>query len=280
MGSFEQPRHRSLIAVTTPSDGSASVSLRACAKLTRSLQVTGRRDDGYHVIDAEMVSIDLHDRITITPGRTGINVTGPFSDGVPADGSNLVARALELAGRLAHVSIDKRIPHGGGLGGGSTDAAAVLHWAGFGTHPHALVSASLLGADISFCLVGGRARVSGIGEIVEPLPHIDREITLVIPPLSVATPAVYRAWDEMGGPTGRGPNDLEVAALTVEPRMRWWRDTIAERIGEAPILAGSGATWFTERAFTGSERDNALGDLIDEGARVVVTSTAAAPLVR
>ena len=60
---------------------------------------------------------------------------------------------------------------------------------------------------------------------------------------------MYRAWDEMGGPTGRGPNDLEVAALTVEPRMRWWRDTIAERIGEAPILAGSGATWFTERAF-------------------------------
>ncbi len=125
--------------------------------------------------------------------------------------------------------------------------------------------------------MGGRARVTGIGEIVEPLPHIDRTITLVIPPLSVSTPAAYRAWDDLGGPTGDGPNDLEVAALAVEPRMRWWRDAIAERIGETPVLAGSGATWFTERAFTDDERDNALGDLVDEGARVVVTSTTAAP---
>ncbi len=254
-----------------------AISLRAHAKLTRTLRMTGLRTDGYHLIDAEMVSVDLHDRITITPGGHGITVTGPFADGVPTDGSNLVARALELAGHRAAVSIDKRIPHGGGLGGGSTDAAAVLHWAGFGATPDALVAASRLGADISFCLVGGRARVTGIGEIVEPLPHIARSITLVIPPLSVSTPAAYRAWDELGGPTGEGPNDLEVAALAVEPRMRWWRDAIAERIGEAPVLAGSGATWFTERAFTDDERDNALGDLVDEGARVVVTSTTALP---
>ena len=266
-----------MTTVTPPADGSAGVTLRAHAKLTRSLRMTGLRDDGFHLIDAEMVSIDLHDLITITPGRTGMSVTGPYAGGVPVDGSNLVARALQLAGRGAHVSIDKRIPHGGGLGGGSTDAAAILHWAGFGTDPDALVAASRLGADISFCLVGGRARVRGIGEIVEPLPHVERAITLVIPPLSVSTPAAYRAWDELGGPTGDGPNDLEVAALVVEPRMRWWRDAIAERIGEAPVLAGSGATWFTERAFTDDERDNALGDLVDEGARVVVTSTAAAP---
>lgn len=258
-------------------DASAGVTLRAHAKLTRSLRMTGVRDDGFHLIDAEMVSIELHDLITITPNRTGVDVTGPFSDGVPVDGSNLAARALDLAERRAHVAIDKRIPHGGGLGGGSTDAAAVLHWANFGTDPEALIAASRLGADISFCLVGGRARVTGIGEIVEPLPHIERQITLVIPPLSVSTPAAYRAWDELGGPTGDGPNDLEVAALTVEPRMRWWRDAIAERIGEAPVLAGSGATWFTERAFTDDERDNALGDLVDEGARVVVTSTTAVP---
>ena len=140
-------------------DDSTRVTLHAHAKLTRSLRMTGVRDDGFHLIDAEMVSIGLHDLITITPNGTGVEVTGPFSDGVPIDGSNLVARALELAGRRAHVAIDKRIPHGGGLGGGSTDAAAVLHWAGFGTDPEALVAASRLGADISFCLVGGRARV-------------------------------------------------------------------------------------------------------------------------
>jgi 4-diphosphocytidyl-2-C-methyl-D-erythritol kinase len=263
--------------VATHPDDAGSTTVRAHAKLTRSLRMTGVRDDGFHLIDAEMVSIDLHDLITITPDGTGTDVTGPFADGVPVDGSNLTARALKLAGRRAHISIDKRIPHGGGLGGGSTDAAAILHWAGFGTDPDALIAASRLGADISFCLVGGRARVTGIGEIVEPLPHIAREITLVIPPLSVSTPAAYRAWDELGGPTGDGPNDLEAAALTVEPRMRWWRDAIAERIGEAPVLAGSGATWFTERAFTDDERDNALGDLVDEGARVMATSTTAVP---
>ena len=125
-----------------------------------------------------------------------------------------------------------------------------------------------LGADIPFCLVGGRAQVSGIGEIVEPLPHLDRVVTLVIPPLRVSTPAAYRAWDDLGAPTAPGPNDLEPAALAVEPELARWRDLIGDRVGVAPVLAGSGATWFTD-----GERANALGDLVDEGARVVVART-------
>ncbi len=255
-----------------------AVTIRANAKLTRTLRMTGLRDDGFHLLDAEMVSLELHDLITIDPSGTGISVTGPFSAGVPTDDSNLVAKALELVGRTAHVTIDKQIPHGGGLGGGSTDAAAVLHWGGFGTDAESLEEASRLGADIAFCLVGGRARVTGIGEVVEPLPHIDREITLVIPPLGVSTPAAYRSWDDLGGPHASGPNDLEPAAIAVEPRMAWWRDAIAEAIGEAPVLAGSGATWFTERRFeTDDERANALGDLVDEGARIVETRTTAEP---
>jgi 4-diphosphocytidyl-2-C-methyl-D-erythritol kinase len=244
------------------------VSLRAHAKLTRSLRITGVRSDGYHLIDAEMVSLDLHDVLAIDPSRTGLASTGPFSDGVPLDDSNLVARALHLAGQPAHVTIDKRIPHGGGLGGGSTDAATALRWAGFATDAGGLVAASKLGADIPFCLVGGRARVTGIGEIVEPLPHLDVVVTLVIPPLAVSTPAAYRAWDQLGGPTGSGPNDLEAAALVVEPRLALWRDLIATRTGAAPILAGSGATWFAEGA-----HGNALADLVDEGATVVVART-------
>lgn len=256
---------------------SGVVTIRAHAKLTRTLKMTGLRGDGFHLLDAEMVSLDLHDLITIDPSRTGIAVAGPFAEGVPTDSSNLVHRALEMVGRTAHITIDKRIPHGGGLGGGSTDAAAVLHWGGFGTEPEHLAAAAQLGADISFCIIGGRAHVTGIGEIVEPLPHIDREITLIIPPLGVSTPAAYRAWDELDGPTSDGPNDLEHAALAVEPHMAWWRDAIADRIGQPPVLAGSGATWFTERSFTEYERDNALGDLVDEGARIVVTHTVAKP---
>ena len=247
-----------------------SSTVRAHAKLTLGLRITGVRDDGYHLIDAEMVSLDLHDLITLTPGRSGLTASGPFCDGMPLDDTNLVARALGLAGieSSTGVHIAKQIPHGGGLGGGSTDAAAVLRWCGVGTTPSELTHASQLGADIPFCLVGGRARVRGIGEIIDPLPHVDRIVTLVIPPLGVSTPAAYRAWDALGGPTADGPNDLEPAALVAEPRLRRWRDLIGDRIGVAPVLAGSGATWFTD-----GERANALGDLVDEGARIVVART-------
>lgn len=230
--------------------------------------MTGVRPDGYHLIDAEMVSLDVHDVLTIDPTGDGITAIGAFANGVPTDGSNLVTRALALAGTSAHVTIDKRIPHGGGLGGGSTDAAAALLWAGHDTSADGLEQASRLGADISFCLLGGRARVRGIGEMVEPLPFVARTVTLIIPPLSVSTPAAYRAWDELGGPRTAGPNDLEPAALVVEPRLRWWRDEIASRCGVAPTLAGSGATWFT-----GGEHHDALTDLVDEGATVVVART-------
>jgi 4-diphosphocytidyl-2-C-methyl-D-erythritol kinase len=249
-------------------DTTAPETRRAHAKLTLSLKMTGLRDDGFHLIDAEMVSLDLHDVLTIDRARRGVAVSGPYAAGVPTDGTNLVPRALDLAGRTAHVTIDKRIPHGGGLGGGSTDAAAALRWADWPADASSLERASQLGADIPFCLVGGRARVTGIGEIIESLPHVDRIVTLVIPPLAVSTPAAYRAWDALGGPTADGPNDLEPAALGVEPRLAWWRDAIGQRSGSSATLAGSGATWFVE-----GEHHNALADLVDEGATVVVTRT-------
>ena len=261
-----------MIPAAPPSGASdrASVTVRAHAKLTLGLRITGVRDDGYHLIDAEMVSLDLHDLITMVPGGSGITASGPFSSGLALDESNLAARALHLAAVDSNVGVhlDKQIPHGGGLGGGSTDAAAVLRWCGFGTTPSDLERASRLGADIPFCMVGGRARVRGLGEVVEPLDHVDRVVTLVIPPLSVSTPAAYRAWDALGGPVADGPNDLESAALVVEPGLRRWRDLIGDRTGSTPVLAGSGATWFVE-----GERANALAELVDEGARVVVART-------
>lgn len=248
-------------------DGSGEpITLTAPAKLTTELRVTGVRSDGYHLIDAEMVSLDLADSLRIIPGGTGMMVTGPFASGVPTDSTNLVARALDLVDRRARVEIDKRIPSGGGLGGGSTDAAAVLRWAGFNDFD----AASRLGADIPFCLIGGRARVGGIGEIVRPLPPRAQQVTLVVPPLSVSTPAVYRAWDTLGGPTAEGPNDLEPAALVVEPRLQRCRDRIGDLCGERPVLAGSGATWWVA-----GQHDNALAELVDEGMTVINAATVA-----
>ena len=233
------------------------MDFNAPAKLTLSLRITGTRADGFHLIDAEMVSLVLHDVVTIEPinGESSLSVSGPYASGVPTDASNLVLRALNLAHRSARVHIHKNIPHGGGLGGGSSDAAAILRWAGFTDHERA----SRLGADIPFCMEGGRARVEGIGEIITPLPtrgSQQADITLIIPPFGVSTPAVYAAWDALGEPHGDamgtnepGLNDLEPAALHVEPRLKLWRDKIADATGSTPTLAGSGATWFLRGSF-------------------------------
>jgi 4-diphosphocytidyl-2-C-methyl-D-erythritol kinase len=191
-----------------------------------------------------MVSIDLVDTLTITPG-SGVDVLGMEVE------DTLVSRALAAVGRTdVHVRVDKRIPPGAGLGGGSADAAAVLRWAGCSD----VAVAASLGADVAFCLRGGRARVTGVGDELAPLPFVARDLTLLIPPFGVSTPAVYRAWDELGGPVADGPNDLEPAALHVEPRLAAWRDRLGDATDVTPVLAGSGATWFVAGAFPGDGR--------------------------
>jgi 4-diphosphocytidyl-2-C-methyl-D-erythritol kinase len=231
-----------------------TTTLRAPAKLTTSLRVVGVRDDGYHLLEAEMVSLDLADELTFADGDSLVVEEGPSL--LPRGDGNLVCRALRLVGRRATVRLRKRIPVGGGLGGGSTDAAAVLRWA---AGPRAigaddLAVAARLGADVPFCLVGGRALVRGVGEVLEPLPYEERRFTLVMPPFGCSTVAVYRAWDDLGGPTGETGNDLEPAALHVEPRLAEWRDRLGGATGETPRLAGSGSTWFVEGAFPGDGR--------------------------
>jgi 4-diphosphocytidyl-2-C-methyl-D-erythritol kinase len=215
----------------------------APAKLTVSLRVTGVRADGYHELDAEMRSLSLADELRLDEGGSSLAVDvepGVRPDGLPAPGENLVERALHACGRRAAVHLTKRIPLGGGLGGGSADAAAVLRWAGCGD-PDVAVR---LGADVPFCLVGGRARVEGVGEKVTPLAFEAWEYLLLLPPFGVDTARVYRAWDE--DPRQEGPNALAAAALVVEPRLARWRDALGDWAGSEPVLAGSGSTWFVE----------------------------------
>src|SRR5581483_7912421 len=224
--------------------GGRMTVVQAYAKLTLSLRVVGRRDDGYHLLDAEMVTVDLADTLTF---GDRVEIVGAA---VPDDERNLVRRALAAVGRTAHVRVDKRIPPGAGLGGGSADAAAVLRWAGVDDP----AVAAALGADVPFCLRGGRARVTGVGEVLAPLPFEPRTFTLAVPPFGCDTAAVYRAWDDLGGPSGPAGNDLEAAALAVEPRLAAWRDELADATGERPRLAGSGSTWFVEGGFEGDGR--------------------------
>lgn len=229
--------------------------LVAPAKLTLSLRLVGLRADGYHLIDSEMVALDLADELVVGPPTGGgtltiEDLTGGGGLTVPGGPDNLVAQALRLVDRTADVVVHKVIPAGSGLGGGSADAAAVLRWAGLTD----LVAAARIGADVAFCLMGGRARVTGIGEIVEPLPFEEQVFTLLTPPVGCPTPAVYRRWDEMGGPTGEHGNDLEPAAVDLVPELARWRDVLGDATGRRPRLAGSGSTWFVEGEYPGGGR--------------------------
>jgi 4-diphosphocytidyl-2-C-methyl-D-erythritol kinase len=219
------------------------VKLHAPAKLTVSLRITGIRVDGYHELDAEMVTLSLADELVVDEGGTGLVVEGEGWTRAGALGRtehNLVGRALAACGRRAAVRLVKRIPLGAGLGGGSADAAAILRWAGV-TDP---AVASRLGADVPFCLAGGRARVGGVGEEVCPLEFERRDYLLLLPPFGLDTAAVYRAWD--AAPAHDGPNELAQAALAVDPRLARWRDALGNLVGSEPRLAGSGSTWFAE----------------------------------
>jgi 4-diphosphocytidyl-2-C-methyl-D-erythritol kinase len=248
--------------------------LFAPAKLTLSLAVTGVRPDGYHQLRSEMVSLSLADELTFTEGGTGLTLVaepGTRAESLGADRDNLITRALAAVGRRAAVHVRKRIPLGGGLGGGSTDAAAVLRWA----RCTDLDVARALGSDVPFSVVGGRALVEGTGETVTPLDFEPRAFLLVLPPFGVDTAKVYAAWDARGEgqpPESRG-NALTTAALAVEPRLALWRDALREVAGGEPTLAGSGSTWFVEVAPDGSHEDPSWLTLGDERARLIRAHT-------
>ncbi len=218
--------------------------LLAPAKLTTRLTVTGVRPDGYHLIDAEMVTLDLVDELELTEG-SGVRFSGPHAP-VDLRGGGLVASALSFVGQDISVSVEKRIPAGAGLGGGSSNAAAILRWAGWDQPDRAVT----LGADVPFCLVGGRARVTGIGETIEVLPFRPATFTLLTPPIHCSTPDVYRRWDELGGPTDPSGNDLLPAAVSAYPELARWIERFADAAGVAPRLAGSGSTLFVEGRVT------------------------------
>jgi 4-diphosphocytidyl-2-C-methyl-D-erythritol kinase len=225
--------------------------IRALAfpKLTLSLRVLGRRADGYHDIEALTVSLSgPADILEIEPApETSLVVEGPFRAGVPADMTNLAWRAAEALGTPLAIRLTKEIPHGAGLGGGSADAAAVLVAGGGDEHLGAT-----LGSDVPFCLRGGAAWMRGRGELLEPVTLPPLRFVLAVPDFACSTPAVYRAWDELGGPSGRvvevdgvGPlaNDLEPAAERVEPRLREFREHLERVSGRPALLAGSGSAY-------------------------------------
>ncbi len=228
----------------------------APAKVNLTLHVTGRRADGMHVLDSVVAFADLGDVVTVAEG-CGLAVTGPFAPGVPVDGTNLALRALDAAGLRRAVTIDKRLPHPGGIGGGSSDAATVLRLADARLDGAKLLS---LGADLPVCLAGRASRMRGIGEAVEPVALPPLAAVLVHPGLAVPTGAVFRALARADGaghdglPDGDAAtwlgwlaaqrNDLEPAARSVAPGIGGVLDAIRATGAAVARMSGSGATCF------------------------------------
>ena len=220
---------------------STKYEIHAPAKLTLSLAIKGVRRSGLHELEAEMVTIDLQDTLRLREGDIEVTYQGEYPI-TPSPNDDLIVQALNTVGLSMKVNVDKNIPPGGGLGGGSANAAAILRWANFEDEKKAVH----LGSDVPFNIRGGRANVSGVGESITYLPYEEKTFTLILPPFGCSTAAVYKRWDEMGGPKSPNGNDLEPAALDVYPELQKWKEILEEHSQKEARLAGSGSTWFVE----------------------------------
>lgn len=233
-----------------------AVEAFAPAKVNLTLHVTGQRADGYHLLDSLVAFADVGDRLWLTEGDAmRLSVSGPFADGVPLDHRNLVWRAAELAGWTGEIRIEKNLPHGAGIGGGSSDAAAVLNALG------AADNGASLGADVPVCRVGRAVRMRGIGEVLDPAegwPNL--HAVLVNPGVHVPTPAVFKALQtKTNAPMSDVPetladpfhwlaqqrNDLQSPATRLTPDIAPVLTALNDQPGVKFVrMSGSGATCF------------------------------------
>ncbi|MFG2617346.1 4-(cytidine 5'-diphospho)-2-C-methyl-D-erythritol kinase [Streptomyces sp. NPDC048507] len=193
-----------------------SIAVRAPAKVNLQLGVGGRRDDGYHELASIFLAVSLCDRITLTAAdELRVTVGGPGAVGVPADGSNIAARAVELLAKKCglhpgvRVHIDKHIPVQGGMAGGSADAAGALVgcdalWKlGLG-RPELMALAAELGSDVPFSLQGGAAFGSGRGERLTVLPvGATTHWVFATAGFGLSTPAVFAEQERRRRSAGR-----------------------------------------------------------------------------
>ena len=246
----------------------------AYAKLNLSLDILRRRDDGYHDLQMVMVSIDLTDTLTLTPGEGAMSTNLSF---LPADGNNLAQKAASAfrtatgQGEVLDIHIDKHIPVCAGMAGGSSDAAAVLRAMNerYHTELSPLELAKIgeqVGSDVPYCVVGGTALVEGRGERVTPIsPLPPCYIVVCKPPFPISTPQLFgrvnvkkitRRPDNRGMVAALERGDLRGVAQrlynvfedVLEPRHRQTVDEIKATLIEygalGAVMSGSGPTVF------------------------------------
>jgi len=235
----------------------------APAKVNLALHVTGRRADGYHLLDSLVVFAGVGDDLSAhaSDGLTLI-VEGPRAAGVPVDGRNLVLRAAQmLDGGGAAIRLVKRLPHAAGIGGGSSDAAAALRMLSALWGVPVPDDVTALGADVPVCLrAPPPMRMAGVGEVVTPVPALpDAWLVLVNPGVEVPTPAVFRALASRDNPglpdlpegldyagfvtwLHGTRNDLQVAAEGIAPEVSDVLAALRRAGADFTVMSGSGAT--------------------------------------
>lgn len=273
------------ISSTAPATVFSQPAMQASAhaKINLFLHITGRRDDGYHLLDSLAVFADASDRVTLSAPSNSMSLTinGPFGVGLKADDQNLVLRAARALQAQAgttirgltesfHLELEKNLPVSSGIGGGSADAAATLRLLAreWNVDQAALFPiAETLGADVPVCIAQRATRMQGIGEILAPAPILpEAGLLLVNPGVGVSTPDVFRAFAAGGGIVERPEpflpghwntvqdmvanlnattNDLQAPALSQCPVI----GTVLAAIASLPDcllsrMSGSGATCF------------------------------------
>ncbi len=288
---------------------SAALRLFCPAKLNLYLRICGRRADGYHLLETLLQPIDLGDDLVARrlPGGLSLSITADDArDLLPVTDDNLVlraARAYLAATGIQHgfaFHVHKRIPHGGGLGGGSSDAAAALRLcnalSGDRIDAAALYAlARPLGADVPFFLGSGAQWGSGVGDELEPHAVAPLHFTLLVPPFGCPTAAVYKNfaanWNQAFDAASircvrdsyhndfasrRFVNDLAAAAERVRPELTQLRHR-AEALGVFTAMTGSGSTLFATADSAASARldRQRLAPLLADGVRLLAARSVA-----
>ena len=269
----------------------SSVTVRVPAKINLELLVGPPGPDGYHPLSTVFHAVNLFDEVTVSAAdEWGLTVSGPQSLGVPADGTNLAAKAAQALAENAgvtecvHIAIRKDIPVAGGMAGGSADAAATLVacdalWGLATPRPDLEALAAQLGSDVPFLLYGGTAMASGRGEVLAPvLARGSYHWVLALSEKGLSTPAVYAECDRLrgerpvpepsptpemmtalrsGDPRALGAalaNDLQAAAISLMPSLGDVIDAGLEFGALGGVVSGSGPTV----AFLAEDNESAL----------------------
>ena len=258
-----------------------ALSLPSFAKINWTLQILGKRPDGYHEVRTILQTISLHDDLHFKVSGDGVITLSCNDSNIPTDNENLIMRAAyALKDRYninkgVHIRLEKRIPAQAGLGGASSNAAVSLLalaqvWKIEVTAPELLEIATNLGADVPFFLGGGCALATGIGATISPLPDSEvQHLVVITPKAGVATAKAYaaissttlttmntdpilsRSHEEANSrhsvpwsPHGDLINDFESVIFDIEPEIRRTKETVLKAGALGALLAGSGSSVF------------------------------------